>query len=117
MAAAEGKLVYLELKSSPPKHLSEAEVHAFFDRLQLLRPDITLFVMDTALRLSDKVIPMLLTELQHRSGDDLVPPGRIERELWALTPHLYAVNSRPDVMRNVGRAIAEGLKALAPPAP
>lgn len=117
VAAAEGKLVYLELKSSPPKHLSEAEVRAFFDRIHLLRPDITLFVMDTALRLSDKVVPMLVTELRHRSGDGLATPRRIERELWALTPHLYVVNSRPEIMRNVGRAIAEGLKALAPPAP
>jgi hypothetical protein len=30
VAAAEGKLVYLEVKSSPPKHLSEGEVRAFF---------------------------------------------------------------------------------------
>lgn len=36
---------YLELKSSPPRHLSEPE--AFFDRLQALRPDRALFVMDT----------------------------------------------------------------------
>ena len=42
-------------------------------------------------------------------------PRRIERELWALTPHLYAVNGRPDLMANVGRAIAEGLLALSPP--
>jgi hypothetical protein len=50
VAAAEGKLVYLELKSSPPKHLSDAEVSAFFDRLRVVRPDTTLFVMDAPLR-------------------------------------------------------------------
>lgn len=116
VVAAEGKLVYLELKSSPPKHLSDAEVSAFFDRLRVVRPDTTLFVMDTALRLSDKVVPMLLTELTRRSRAS-VAPRRIERELWALTPHLYAVNSGRDLMANVGRAIAEGLVALAPAAP
>lgn len=117
VAAAEGKLVYLEVKSSPPKHLSDAEVGAFFDRLSLLRPDITLFVMDTALRLSDKVVPMLIAELKRRLGDASLTPRRIVRELWALTPHLYVVNSKPDLMANIGRAIAEGLMALAPPAP
>lgn len=116
VAAAEGKLLYLELKSSPPKHLSDAEVSAFFDGLRVLGPDITLFVMDTALRLSDKVVPLLLTELSRRSGAS-VTPRRIERELWALTPHLYAVNSTRDLMVNIGRAIAEGLVALAPAAP
>lgn len=117
VAAAEGKLVYLEVKSSPPKHLSEAEVKAFFDRLRVLRPDLTLFVMDTALRLGDKVVPMLMTELARRSGSMSPTPRRIAREVWALTPYLYAVNSQPDLMRNIGRAIAEGLTALAPPVP
>jgi len=63
VAAAEGKLLYLELKSSPPKHLSATEVAAFVDRVRALRPDLTVFVMDTALRLSDKVLPLLAGEL------------------------------------------------------
>jgi resolvase-like protein len=117
VAAAEGKLVYLELKSAPPKHLSDAEVRAFVHRLRVLRPDITLFVMDTALRLSDKVVSMLVAELQRRSLDVSITARRVRRELWALTPHVYAVNSNPDRMRNIGRAIAEGLAALAPTAP
>jgi hypothetical protein len=115
VAAAEGKLAYLELKSSPPKNLSVREVAAFFDRVRLLRADLTLFVVDTALRLSDKVLPMLVAELEHRRGETKLAPRRLERELWALTPHLYAVNSRPDLMANIGRAIAEGLLALSPP--
>ena len=117
VAAAEGKLVYLELKSSPPKHLADDEVRAFLDRVGLLRPDMTLFVMDTALRLSDKVVPMLHAELTRRAGKTVVTPRRIKRELWALTPHLYAVNSKPDLMANIALAIAQGLNALAPPAP
>jgi hypothetical protein len=114
VAAAEGKLAYLELKSSPPKNLSVGEVAAFFDRVHLLRPDLTLFVVDTALRLSDKVLPMLVAELERRRGETKLAPRRLERDLWALTPHIYAVNSRPDLMANIGRAIAEGLHALSP---
>lgn len=114
VAAAEGKLAYLELKSSPPKNLSVPEVVAFFNRMYMLRPDVTLFVMDTALRLSDKVLPMLVTELEHRWRGTQVIPRRIERELWALTPHLYAVNAKLDLIANIGRALAEGLFALSP---
>ena len=115
VAAAEGKLAYLELKSSPPKNLSAREVAAFFDRVCLLRPDLTLFVVDTALRLGDKVLPMLVAELERRRSETKPAPCRMERELWMLTPHLYAVNGRPDLMANIGRAIAQGLFALSPP--
>lgn len=110
VAAAEGKLVYIELKSSPPKHLSGGEVAAFFDRLDLIAPDLALFVVDTALRLSDKVVPMLAEERSRRTGAG-APARRIERELWAFGSWLYVVNSRPDLMMNIGRAIAEGLRA------
>jgi hypothetical protein len=115
VAAAEGKLVYLELKSSPPKNLAAREVTACFDRVDMLRPDVTLFAVDTALRLRDKVVPMLVAELEQRRGETgVITPRRIERELWALTPHLYAVNAKPDLISNIARAIAEGLRALSP---
>ncbi len=113
VAAAEGKLVYLEAKSSPPKHLTRAEVAAFLRRIGALRPDVSLFVMDTALRLSDKVLPMFAAEL----GDRVPAPRRILRETWALTPHLYAVNAKEDLVENVCRAVAAGLLALGPNMP
>jgi ribosomal protein L13 len=37
--------------------------------------------------------------------------------VWALTPHLYVVNARQDLMGNIATAIAEGLRALSPPPP
>jgi hypothetical protein len=115
VAAAEGKLVYVELKSSPPKHIAQEEVSAFFRRVRALRPDVAIFAVDTALRLSDKVVPMLGGGLR-REG--LLPaPIRLSRENWALTPHVYAVNARQDLIDNIERAIAEGLLELSPPAP
>lgn len=114
VATAEGRLLYLEMKSSPPKHLAPDEVGAFFRRVRALRPHITVFVMDTALRLSDKVLPLLQAEL---STQPAPAPRRIVREVWALTPHLYVVNARQDLMSNIGLAIAEGFRALAPPPP
>lgn len=113
VAAAEGRLLYLEMKSSPPKHLAPDEVSAFFRRVRALRPHLAIFVMDTALRLSDKVIPLLQAEL----SAPVPEPRRILREVWALTPYLYVVNAKQDLMTNVGIAIAEGWKALSPPPP
>jgi hypothetical protein len=113
VAAAEGRLAYLELKSSPPRHLSEAEVAAFFDRLRALRPDLALFVVDTALRLGDKVVPML-DEQRRRRWSGAAPPRRVVRELWAFGDGLYAVNANPDLVANVALALAEGLRARSP---
>ncbi|MBN1568953.1 MAG: hypothetical protein JXA73_13975 [Acidobacteria bacterium] len=113
VAAAEGKLVYIELKSSPPKNLAANEMGAFCDRLILLRPDVSLFVVDTALRLSDKVVPMLTAELRRRLFS-MNKPVKIAAQLWALTPHIYAVNGSRDLMDNIMKAISAGLRVLSP---
>lgn len=112
VAAAEGKLIHLELKSSPPRNLASNEITAFCDRLSFLQPDLSLFVVDTALRLSDKVLPMFIDEFARRG---LAPPReqRVAEQLWALTPRIYLVNGSRDLMRNIGKAIAAGLKSLA----
>jgi hypothetical protein len=113
VAAAEGRLLYIEAKSSPPRQISEEEVAAFFDRLEALRPDLALFVVDTALRLGDKVVPMLAGELARRT-DRPAPPRRVVREVWAVTPRLYAVGAKGDLAGNVVRAVAESLHRLSP---
>ncbi len=113
VAAGEGKLIYLETKSSPPKHLTPGELVSFLARVRAVRPDVALLVVDTALRLSDKVLPMLV-EAAASAGASLPAPHRLLRETWALGPHLYAVNAREDLADNVCRAIAEGIRALAP---
>ncbi len=113
VAAGEGKLLYIEAKSSPPKHIMVAELRAFLRRVRAVRPDLALFVVDTALRLSDKILPMFVEALT-REGVAPFPARRVFRETWALGPHLYLVNAREDLMDNVCRAIAEGFRALGP---
>lgn len=113
VAAAEGKFVYLELKSSPPRNLAQKEIAAFCDRLELLRPDLSLFVIDTALRLSDKILPMFMEEFARR-GSKISRRKRIAAQLWALTPRIYLVNGSRDLMMNIGKAIAAGFRALSP---
>ncbi|MBN2318060.1 MAG: hypothetical protein JXR49_03250 [Acidobacteria bacterium] len=113
VAAAEGKLVYLELKSSPPRNLDADTAAAFWDRVLLLRPDLSLFVVDTALRLSDKILPMLVDAFPEQESGR-IRPKKIGSRLWALTPHIYAVNGHRDLMANIGKAVAEGLRAVSP---
>jgi hypothetical protein len=52
------------------------------------------------------------------SGSAPIPtPRRLVRDTWALTPHLYLVSAKEDLVENACRAVAEGLRALAPVAP
>ena len=111
VAAGEGKLVYVELKSSPPKHVMPAEVTAFLRRVRALRPDLSVFAIDTALRLADKVLPMLARAAGRAE------PRRLLRDVWAVAPGLYATNARQDLVENLCLAIADGLRALAPDPP
>lgn len=116
VAAAEGKLFYIELKSSPPKHVTSRQVAAFLRRVRAVRPSVAVFAVDTALRLADKVLPMLAKEIS--AGDQPFPkPHRLSRENWELTPHLFSVNARQDFVDNICSAIAHGLLSLSPKAP
>jgi hypothetical protein len=117
VAVADGRLVYLELKSSPPRQLEEGEVAAFVGRIRAVRPDLSLLVLDTGLRLADKVVPMLVAAVEASRRGARPEPRRVARESWAITPLLFAVNAKPNLVANVGRAISEGLLALAPPPP
>jgi hypothetical protein len=109
--ALEGKLVYVELKSSPPKHVSREELRAFLARVRALRPDLAVLAVDTALRLRDKVLPDLVALLPGAA------PVRLLRENYRLGPHLYAVNARQDLVENVCLAVADGIRGLAPEPP
>ena len=112
VAAGEGKLIYIELKSSPPKHLSVAEVGAFLDRVQALRPELAIFVMDTALRLSDKVLPMFESAADERQVHLRIKT--IDHDVFALSPTVYIHNARPELLLNFGIALAQGLRELSP---
>lgn len=117
VAVADGRLACLELKSSPPRNLELREIEAFLARVAALRPDVSLFVIDTALRLEDKVLPLFVDALERRSAARPLAPRRLASGVFGFTPHLLAVNAQGDLFRNVARALAFGLRALAPAAP
>jgi len=104
VACAEGRIVYVETKSAPPRQIVQGEVGAFLDRIDTLRPDLALFVADTTLRMHDKLVPLFAAEAARRGlGWDA---ARLERETWRVGPEVYLVNADPDLTRNVGACLA-----------
>src|SRR5882724_7834103 len=95
VAVTEGEVVYVETKSAPPRQIVQAEVGAFLDRIDALRPDLALFVADTTLRMRDKLVPLFAAEVERRR---LVwQATRLAGEIFRVGPEIYLVNADPDL--------------------
>jgi hypothetical protein len=55
---------------------------------------------------------MLLAGARQARGASVPAPRRIARDLWVLDRRVYVVNSKPDLLGNVGRAIADGFRDI-----
>jgi hypothetical protein len=104
LALVEGGLIYIEVKSSPPKNIEGSEIQAFLTRLQDLLPQIAFFLVDTELRLRDKIIPLFETE---RCGqgpfprEAFAPIEKIADEIFLIPPRIYVLNSKRSIVKNM----------------
>jgi hypothetical protein len=105
IAKFDGELCYAEVKSSPPKQIYDSEISAFLDRVEDLAPDVAVFLMDTELRMKDKIVPMFEKELAHRSP---YPPAvtRMERELFTIQDRIFIINAKEDIVRNIQKMLS-----------
>ena len=97
------RLVYVEVKSSPPKGVEQNEISTFFSRMDDVLPDVAFLFNDTQLRMKDKLVVMFEEELERRHGGDsktLYPLERLRGELFHVQNHIFIVNSKKDVVEN-----------------
>ncbi len=104
IAKIDGSLLYMEVKSSPPKQIYDSEISAFLDRVEDLSPEIAVFFMDTELRMKDKIVPMFEDEFRRRQASPAVV-NRIERELFEIRDRIFIVNAKEDVARNIEKVL------------
>lgn len=90
----------MEIKSSPPKQIYHREISAFLDRADDLSPKISIFFVDTELRMKDKIVPMFETELQNRYKKT-VPVRRLVKELFHINRNIYIINSKGGISSNI----------------
>jgi len=105
IAKIDDSLLYGEVKSSPPKQIYDSEIAAFLDRVADLAPAISVFLMDTELRMKDKLVPMFEKELQRRNDD---PPRviRMERELFHIRDRIFIINARESILQNLEKVMS-----------
>ncbi len=112
LAAVEGKLLYAEVKSSPPKQIYDTEVKSFIDRSFELSPEISLFIVDTELRMKDKVV-VLFEQVLPGTGLAGLPVERLKGELFHIDGRVFIINSKGSLAANIGEALSFSLKRSA----
>jgi hypothetical protein len=107
------RLVYVEVKSAPPKGIEINEVSTFFSRIDDLIPDVALFFNDTQLRMKDKLVVLFQQELETRYGPQAHqahPVVRLVDELFHIHDRIFIVNSRKDAVDNFGACLNHFLR-------
>ena len=101
----DGSIIYMEIKSSPPKQIYQKEIAAFFDRVSDLSPEMSIFFVDTELRMKDKIVLMFDEELKVRYEN---PPKimRIEKELFQLEDKIFIINAKDSVAVNIEKVLS-----------
>ncbi|SFM64859.1 hypothetical protein [Thermodesulforhabdus norvegica] len=98
VAGCHGKLVYVEVKSSPPRGVELPHVESFINRLEDLSPDLAFFLVDTELRMKDKIVKLF----EEATGRE---PVRLVRELFYLDNGIYLINARKGITSNIRRCL------------
>jgi hypothetical protein len=100
VAKVDGSILYMEIKSSPPKQIYQQEISAFFDRVSDFSPEISIFFVDTELRMKDKIVVMFEEELRKRHT---TPPKvlRIVKELFQISDRIFIINSKDSITTNL----------------
>ena len=97
IALWEGNLIYVEIKSSPPRGIEQGEIRTFFKRLKTLLPACALLLNDTHLRMKDKIVQMFEEEIAHPTPS----LQRLSGELFHLRHRIYILNSKKDLVKNL----------------
>jgi len=99
-----GSVLYIEVKSSPPKQVYPGEISAFLGRVSDLLPEVAVFFMDTELRMKDKIVPMFEEELEKKHA---VAPEveRMEKELFRIGDRIFIINAKDNIVGNIERVL------------
>lgn len=98
IAILEGLIVFAEVKSSPPKHIHQNVISEFFMRINDLNPDISIFFVDTHLRLKDKINVMF--EWEFRKNNRILKIENFFSKIFCVNNNIFIVNSKPDIITN-----------------
>jgi hypothetical protein len=86
----EDELIYIEVKSAPPKGIETEEARAFLERVNTLLPRAAFFFVDTELRMRDRVALLFHQDFLERMKD----PYPRRPDLQNLTGEIFHIDHR-----------------------
>jgi len=104
IAKVNSSILYMEIKSSPPKQIYDREITAFLNRVDDLAPEISIFLVDTELRMKDKIVPMFEEELKRRHIKTL-KVERLKKELFHIGRRIFIINSKGGIAANIATVL------------
>ncbi len=100
----EGRLVYAEIKSSPPKQIYDREIKAYLERTLELSPSLSLFIIDTELRMKDKIV-YLFEQVLPETPLGGMAVERFNDELFHIGGRIFIINSKDSLESNLREVI------------
>jgi len=104
IAKLDSSLLYMEIKSSPPRQIFDRGISAFLDRVEELSAEVSIFFIDTELRMKDKIVPMFEEEL-FRRYKKRVPVRRIVKELFHINEKIFIINAKGGISSNINTVL------------
>jgi len=103
LAALGPHLLFIETKASPPKNIHQPSADAFVRRKQAIGADLAIFLVDTHLRMEDKINKMVKWALDKEEGNSVEShqPVRIDRGIFRAVQSIYIMNSKPKIHQNL----------------
>ena len=99
-------ICFLEVKSSPPRQIEESEIRAFIDRVFDLCPEISIFFLDTHLRMKDKIVA-LFEDVMKEMYSYRPAIIRLYREIFYIEDtSIYIINAKPSIKTNLCEVFA-----------
>ncbi len=94
-------ICFIEVKSSPPRQVQDVEIKAFLERVDDLCPELSIFLLDTHLRMKDRIVALfedvIKDTLSYRPA--II---RLKRELFYIEDTtIYIINSKPGIANNL----------------
>ncbi len=98
----EDKLIYIECKTSPPNNVRLRELWEFLRRREELKPKITIFFIDTTLKIERNIINNMKSLLDKRFSKELEKNIlKLKEGVYSFDKKLYIMQSKGDLIRNL----------------
>lgn len=111
VAVLAGFLACVEVKSSPPRGVELPAVAAFWNRLRELEPHLAIFLVDTELRMKDKIVPLFEEAMFESARErEAVSVERLVDEIFHIGHAVYLINSRRGIYTNMRRCVRDFLQ-------